>query len=136
YAHAATSPDGWALLADVYSVVYALAARHRWMDLVELAPARQAWAAAQRPNPLLTAVAARDRAGAFLNSGDFEGGLAVVDRAVAAAEAALSGPERAFATGTLHLRGMTLAGRLKDRTEAQRHIRAAWAAAEEFPDDR
>ncbi len=113
-----------------------LAARHRWMDLVEVAPTRQAWAAGQQPNPVVAAVAARDRAGTFLNCGDFAGGLVVVDRAIVAAEAALSGPERAFATGTLHLRGMTLAGRLNDRTEAQRHIHAAWSAAEEFPDDR
>jgi len=135
YAHAATSPQGWALLADVYSVVYALAARNRWMDLVELAPARQAWAVRQQPNPLAHAVAARDRAGTFLNCGDFDGGLTLVDRAIVAAEAELTGPERAFATGTLHLRGMTLAGRLNDRAEAERHIQAAWTADEEFPDD-
>jgi hypothetical protein len=49
YAHAVASPQGWALLADVYSITYALAARNRWMDLVDLAPARQAWAAAQQP---------------------------------------------------------------------------------------
>jgi hypothetical protein len=42
YAHAAASSEGWALLAEVYSVVYWLAARHRWMDLVEVAPTRQA----------------------------------------------------------------------------------------------
>ncbi|MGH4003693.1 MAG: helix-turn-helix domain-containing protein [Pseudonocardiaceae bacterium] len=135
YAHAAASPEGWALLADVYSVVYALAARNRWMDLVEVAPTRQAWAAQQQPNPLVTAVAARDRAGTFLNCGDFDGGLTVVDRAIVAAEAALTGAEKAFAMGTLHLRGMTLAGRLNDRTEAQRHIHAAWTAAEDFPND-
>ncbi|MDQ3761776.1 MAG: helix-turn-helix transcriptional regulator [Actinomycetota bacterium] len=134
YAHAAGSSEGWALLADVYSVVYWLAARHRWMDLVEIAPTRQAWAAGQQPNPLLIAVGVQDRAGTFLNCGDFEGGLTVVDRAIVAAEAALSGPEKAFATGLLHLRGMTLAGRLKDRTEAQRHIHAAWTAAAEFSD--
>lgn len=52
-----------------------------------------------------------------------------------ATQAALSGPENAFAMGTLHLRGMTLAGRRGDQAEAQRHIRAAWAAAEEFPED-
>lgn len=85
--------------------------------------------------PLVSAVAARDRAGTFLNCGDFDGGLNVVDRAIVAAQAALFGPERAFATGTLHLRGMTLAGRLNNRTEAQRHIHGAWSAAEEFPDD-
>lgn len=136
YAHAAASPQGWALLADVYSVVYWLAARHRWMDLVEVAPTRQAWAAGQQPNPLLDAIAARDRAGTFLNCGDFDGGLAVVDRAIVAAETELTGPEKAFATGTLCLRGMTLAGRLGDQAEAQRHIHAAWSAAQEFPDDR
>jgi hypothetical protein len=59
----------------------------------------------------------------------------VVDRAIVAAETALTGQQSAFATGTLHLRGMTLAGRLNDRTEAQRHIHAAWSAAEEFPHD-
>jgi hypothetical protein len=135
YAHAAASPEGWALLADVYSTVYYLAARHRWMDLVEIAPDRQTWAAAQRPNPVVTATAAVQRAGAFLNCGDFEGGLTVVERAIVIAEAALSGAEKAFATGSLHLRGMTLAGRLNNRTEAQRYIHAAWSAAEEFPTD-
>jgi len=135
YARAATSPKGWALLADVYSVIYALAARNRWMDLVEVAPARQAWAVGQQPNPLVEAVAARDRAGTFLNCGDFDGGLTVVDRAIMVAEARLTGPEKTFATGTLHLCGMTLAGRLNDRAEAERHIQAAWTAAEEFPDD-
>jgi len=136
YAHAAANPQGWALLADVYSVIYALAARNRWMDLVEIAPARQTWAVGQQPNPVVTAVAARDRAGTFLNCGDFDSGLTVVDRAIVAAEAELTGPEKAFATGTLHLRGMTLAGRRGDRAEAQRHIHAAWTASEEFPDDR
>jgi transcriptional regulator with XRE-family HTH domain len=135
HAHTATSPEGWTLLADVYSVIYALAARNRWMDLVEIAPTRQAWAAGQHANPLATACAARDRAGTFLNCGDFDGGLTVVDRALVAAEAQLTGPERAFATGTLHLRGMTLAGRLGDRPEARRHIHAAWTAAEEFKGD-
>jgi transcriptional regulator with XRE-family HTH domain len=135
YAHAVASAQGWALLADAYSVAYWLAARHRWMDLVEVAPTRQAWAAAQRPNPVVTATAAVERAGAFLNCGDFADGLTVVDRAIVAAEAALTGPEKAFALGTLHLRGMTLAGRQGDRIEAQRHIRAAWTAAEEFPRD-
>ncbi|MGH3823608.1 MAG: helix-turn-helix domain-containing protein [Pseudonocardiaceae bacterium] len=135
YAHAAASPQGWALLADVYSLTYWLAAKHRWTDLVEVAPIRQAWAAGQQPNPVVDAVAAGSRAGTFLNCGDFTSGLVVVDRAIVAAETALTGPEKAFATGTLHLRGMILAGRLGERTEAQRHIRAAWTAAEEFPHD-
>ncbi len=51
------------------------------------------------------------------------------------AETALTGPEKSFATGTLHLRGMTLAGRQGDQIEAERHIHAAWTAAGEFPHD-
>ncbi len=71
-AHATANPEGWALLADVYSAVYYLAARHRWMDLVEIAPSRQAWAADQQPLP--SAAAAVQCAGTFLNCGDFEAG--------------------------------------------------------------
>ncbi|MGH3719275.1 MAG: helix-turn-helix domain-containing protein [Pseudonocardiaceae bacterium] len=136
HAHAAASPQGWALLADVYGLAYSLAVRHRWMDLVEIGPLRLAWAVGQQPNPLMTAIAARSRAGTFLTCGDFDGGLTVVDRAIVAAEGALTGPERVFAMGALHQRGMILAGRLADRAEAQRHIDAAGTAAEEFPRDR
>ncbi|WP_265737792.1 hypothetical protein [Actinacidiphila oryziradicis] len=35
------SPAAWTLVADVYSVVYWLAARHRWMHLAELATMKQ-----------------------------------------------------------------------------------------------
>ncbi|MGH3832373.1 MAG: helix-turn-helix domain-containing protein [Pseudonocardiaceae bacterium] len=135
YAHAVSQPGGWALLADVYSVVHSLAGRNRWVDLVEIVPFRQAWAVGQQPNPLLTAIAARNRAGTFLHCGDFDGGLTVLDRAIVVAETELTGVERAFATGALHQRGMILAGRLADRAEAQRHIDAAGTAAEEFRRD-
>ncbi|MGH3693803.1 MAG: helix-turn-helix domain-containing protein [Pseudonocardiaceae bacterium] len=136
YAHTSASAQGWALLAEVYSAAYHLAARHRWMDLIETASAYQTLAAGRQPDPMVIALAARDRAGTFLHDGDFAGGLTVVDRAIVAAQAALTGREQAFAIGTLHLRGITLAGWLGDRAEAQRHIQGAWSAAEEFPTDR
>ncbi|MGK5559367.1 hypothetical protein ACSNOI_48020, partial [Actinomadura kijaniata] len=37
--------------------------------------------------------------------------------------------------GTLHLRGLTLAGRLGDRRTADRHIEEAWNLAEDFGRD-
>lgn len=89
----------------------------------------------QPANPLVAAVAAWDRAVTFLNCGDFAGGLTVMDRAIVATETKLTGPQKAFATGMLHLRGMTLAGRLDDRVAVQPRIHAAWSAAEEFPTD-
>ncbi|MCK1799119.1 helix-turn-helix transcriptional regulator [Streptomyces sp. XM4193] len=129
HAFAANTSESWMAVADVYSSVYWISARHRWMDLAELAVTRQQWAVRQKPNPLGEAIAARDRAGAYLNGGDFEGGLHIVDRAIARAESQLHGPQRAFAVGMLNLRGMTLAGRLRDKREgrraAERHIRSA-----------
>ncbi|MEW2525672.1 helix-turn-helix transcriptional regulator [Streptomyces sp. NPDC047071] len=129
YAHAENTPTAWMALADVYSSVYWLAARHRWMDMAELAVARQRWAVEQQPNPLGAAVASRDRAGTYLNFGDIERGLTLVDRAIGEAQSTLSGDERDIAVGILNLRGMTLAGRLQDKKEAkreaERHIQSA-----------
>lgn len=134
HAHATETPRAWDMVAGVYSAIYYLAARNRWMDLAELAVLRQK-VAAERATPIAIAAAARDEAGAFLNSGDFAGGLAVVDRAIVHAETELEGPEKDLGLGILHLRGMTLAGRLREKGEAERHIAAAWQAAEEFPVD-
>jgi hypothetical protein len=132
HAYSSNTSEAWALVADVYSTIYWLAARHRWMDLVEVAPERQMWAAAQKNDSVAAAIAARDRAGTFLNSGDFEGGMTIVDRGIVAAESSLRGIERAYALGILHLRGMTLAGRLKAKSEVNRHLAGAWTAADEF----
>lgn len=129
HAHATGLPQDWARVADVYSAVYWLAARHRWMTLAELAVVKQRQAA-ERADPLTLAVAARDEAGTFLNGGDFSGGLALVDQAVVRAESTLRGRSRHLALGLLHLRGMTLAGRLREKTAVERHIKAAWEAAE------
>jgi transcriptional regulator with XRE-family HTH domain len=126
--------EAWALVADVYSIIYWLGARHRWMDIVEVAPERQIWAASKRNDPVAASIATRDRAGTFLNSGDFDGGMTIVDRGIVAAESSLHGIDKAYALGILHLRGMTLAGRLKAKDEANRHREGAWAAAAEFPD--
>ncbi|WP_328771930.1 helix-turn-helix domain-containing protein [Streptomyces sp. NBC_00286] len=134
FAHATQSPDAWTRVADTYSVVYWLAARHRWMHLAELAVMKQR-VAAERANPISATVAARDEAGTFLNSGDFAGGLGIIDRAVVEAETTLRGRDRAFGLGILHLRGLTLAGRLKDKATADQHIGAAWRTAEGYGED-
>ncbi|GAA2785368.1 helix-turn-helix transcriptional regulator [Saccharopolyspora taberi] len=133
-AHQSAAPDSWSVVSDIYSSVYWIAARHRWTDLAELAVVKQRLAA-ERANPFTAAVASRDEAGTFLNSGDFEGGLTVVDRAIVRAESSMAGRQRALGLGVLHLRGMTLAGRMGDRAEAERHAAAAWKAAEGLPED-
>lgn len=134
HAHEVGSPEAWEMVADSYSAVYWLAARHRWMDLAELAVTKQKLAA-QRATPFVEAAAARDEAGTFLNSGDFAGGLVVIDRAIVQVESSLAGRDRALGLGLLHLRGLTLAGRLGEKEEADRHTVGAWRVAEEFPED-
>ncbi|GAA4008507.1 hypothetical protein GCM10022247_33390 [Allokutzneria multivorans] len=134
HAHSSGTPSAWGLVADVYSSVYWLAARHRWMDLADLAVVKQQLAA-ERATAVAAAVASRDAAGAFLNSGDFQSGLAIVERSIVRTEASTTGRDRAFALGILHLRGLTLAGRLGDTAEAARHRAAAWRLAQEFPQD-
>jgi transcriptional regulator with XRE-family HTH domain len=134
HAHLTRDPRAWGLVADVYGVIYWLAARHRWMHLAELATLKQRMAA-ERADPIATIVAARDDAGTFLNSGDFSGGLAIIDRAIVRAESSLTGRDRAFGLGVLHLRGLTLAGRLRDKQATRKHIDAAWRMAEEIPEE-
>ncbi|MGW3950704.1 helix-turn-helix domain-containing protein [Streptomyces sp. NPDC004752] len=134
HAHLTEEPTAWGLVADVYGVIYWLAARHRWTHLAELATLKQRMAA-ERADPIAAVVAARDDAGTFLNSGDFVGGLAIVDRAIAQAESTLTGQDRVFGLGILHLRGLTLAGRLKDKQTTQKHIDAAWRMTEEIPEE-
>ncbi|MGW6461757.1 helix-turn-helix domain-containing protein [Streptomyces sp. NPDC055078] len=139
HAHVTNSPQSWMRLAEVYSTVYWVAARHRWMDLAELAVTRQRWAVDQRPNPLGAAIADRDRAGSYLNFGDIERGLDIVDRALANAQQSLEGTERDIAVCILNLRGMTLAGRLRDKKEAkreaERHIRSALTTSQGMSHD-
>ncbi|MEV6393875.1 helix-turn-helix domain-containing protein [Streptomyces sp. NPDC051907] len=134
HAHLTGHPRAWGLVADVYGVIYWLAARHRWMHLAELATLKQRMAA-ERADPIAAIVAARDDAGTFLNSGDFSGGLAIIDRAIVRAESSLVGRDREFGLGVLHLRGMTLAGRLRDKQATRKHIDAAWRMAEEIPEE-
>ncbi|MEV6009603.1 helix-turn-helix transcriptional regulator [Streptomyces sp. NPDC051976] len=133
-AHHTERPEDWAAVASAYSTVYWLAARHRWMTLADLAVMRQR-VAAELSGPLAVAIAARDEAGTFLNTGDFDGGLTVVDRAVVAAASIRDEHERAQSLNALHLRGLTLAGRIKDRREAERHRAAALRTAEQFDVD-
>ncbi|MFG3098965.1 helix-turn-helix domain-containing protein [Streptomyces sp. NPDC048182] len=132
HAHAVGTPSAWARVTEAYSTVYWLAARHRWMTLADLATTKQKMAAEQA-DPVSAAIAARDEAGLYLNHGDFEDGLAVVDGGLVRVEQdAPTGPDRLYALGILHLRGLTLAGRLRDRRTADQHIARAWALAEEL----
>jgi hypothetical protein len=133
-AHATGDPEDWAAVSSTYSAVYWLAARHRWMHLADLAVMRQR-TAAELSSPLTLAVAARDEAGTFLNGGDFDGGMMVVDRAIVSAESISDPYQRAVSLNLLHLRALTLAGRARDKGAVAQHRTAAMQTAEEFSED-
>ena len=67
---------------------------------------------------------------------EYEVGLAIVERAIARFEAARGeGLDRIVPLGSLHLRGVVLASRNKDRQATQDHLRRARALAEQVPHD-
>ncbi|MFI1800367.1 DNA-binding protein [Streptomyces sp. NPDC020379] len=104
------------------------------MTLADLAVTKQKLAAAQA-DPVTLAIAGRDTAGVHLNHGEFEDGLAVVDRAICQVETHAAGQGRSCALGIPRLRGMTLAGRLKDKATADRHIAESRRLARDFDHD-
>jgi hypothetical protein len=69
------------LLADAFTAVDSMAYKLGYMDLFALAVERMAWAAAQSDDLLLRPVAAMRRSSAFLATGVWEGGLALLDHA-------------------------------------------------------
>ncbi|QKW19310.1 helix-turn-helix transcriptional regulator [Kitasatospora sp. NA04385] len=126
----------WGLVANLYGCAYALAHRLGQPDLADMIVSRQTWAAQQTWNPQAEAAAAWNEAGTFQSAGQYEGGLAVVERAIAQFESSRAqGAERAIHLGSLHLRGVVLASRAKDATATQDHLRRAWALAATLPGD-
>lgn len=120
----------WGHVADVYSAAYAVVHRLGQPDLADMIVSRQFWAAEQTWNPQAEAAAAWNEAGTYQSAGQYEDGLAIVERAIARYEAAKSeGLTRIVHLGSLHLRGVVLASRNKDRNATDDHLRKARALA-------
>ncbi|WP_037907143.1 helix-turn-helix domain-containing protein [Actinacidiphila yeochonensis] len=129
-------PTAWGNVADVYGCAYAVAHRFGEPDLAEMIVARQFWAAQQTWNPQAEAAAAWNEAGTYQSAGQYEDGLAIVERAITKYEAGCStGPEKVVHLGSLHLRGVVLASRNKDHKATRNHLNKAWALAEQLSGD-
>ncbi|WP_158674567.1 helix-turn-helix domain-containing protein [Streptomyces hoynatensis] len=134
HAHDSGEPEAWQMLVDAYSCAYTLAHRLGYPDLADVVAARQEWAAHQTWTPVAQLAAAWTESGTHQSAGDYLEGLAVVDRALAAAGAAGAGSvDAVVATGSLHLRGVTLAARARDDATTQHHLRHARRLAETLP---
>ncbi|GAB2818770.1 helix-turn-helix domain-containing protein [Streptomyces daliensis] len=135
HAHQADDPAAWLVLVDVYSCAYTIAHRLGYPDLAELIVARQQWAATRTGTPIAEAAAAWTEAGTFQSAGDYDGGLDVVQRAIThLRQLPNDSTESIVAAGSLHLRGITLASRARDKNEAQAHMERAYQLADQLPE--
>ncbi|MFJ9719893.1 helix-turn-helix domain-containing protein [Streptomyces sp. NPDC101213] len=128
-------PGAWMKLIEVYGCAYTLVGRLGYPDLAELVAARQRWAATRTWSPVGLAVAEWGEAGAFQAAGDYAGGLAVVEGAISRLQL---NPERdglsaLVAAGSLHLRGVVMASRARDKNATEDHTRHAQRLAAYLP---
>ncbi|WP_063793997.1 helix-turn-helix domain-containing protein [Streptomyces graminilatus] len=127
----------WTQVADVYGCAYAAAHRLAQPDLADMIVSRQAWAAQQTWNPEAEVAAAWNEAGTYQSAGQYDDGLAIVERAISKYESASSSdtPARALSLGSLHLRGIVLASRHKDKQATADHLARAKKYALGIPND-
>ncbi|MFJ4435645.1 helix-turn-helix domain-containing protein [Streptomyces sp. NPDC088923] len=127
----------WTQVADVYGCAYAAAHRLAHSDLADMIVSRQAWAAQQTWNPEAEVAAAWNEAGTYQSAGQYDDGLAIIERAISKYETAAGqdAPHRAMSLGSLHLRGIVLASRNKDKQATADHLAKARYHATNIPKD-
>ncbi|MFJ6657949.1 helix-turn-helix domain-containing protein [Streptomyces sp. NPDC091377] len=127
----------WSQVADVYGCAYAAAHRLAQPDLADMIVARQSWAAHQTWNPEAEVATAWNLAGTYQSAGQYDDGLAIVDQAIVKYERMSESVTMATALslGSLHLRGVVLASRHKDKSATADHLKKAKRYAEQIPTD-
>ncbi|MCS0638958.1 helix-turn-helix transcriptional regulator [Streptomyces sp. LP05-1] len=129
-------PEAWARVADLYGCAYAAAHRLAQADLADMIVSRQQWAAQRTWNPAAEAAACWNEAGTFQSAGQYAEGLAVVERAIGRYEHVRGeGPEAVIVLGSLHLRGVVLASRHRDKAATRDHLRHARRLAAQLSGD-
>ncbi|MEU6964646.1 helix-turn-helix domain-containing protein [Streptomyces chrestomyceticus] len=127
----------WGQLADLYGCAYAVAHRLAQPDLADMIVSRQQWAANQTWNPDAEVAAAWNEAGTYQSAGYYGDGLTIIDRAIVKYESALveDSAQSTVSLGSLHLRGVVLASRAKDRNAWAAHNEKAKELAARLPND-
>ena len=112
-AHGAQRARVFRLLADAYAAVDSMAYKLGYLDLFALAVERMSWAAEQADDPLLRSVAAIRRSSAFLETGAWDGGARLLERAGREVSAGSMPDDQAALSvlGTVHLRAAIMAAR-------------------------
>ncbi|MFF0228572.1 helix-turn-helix domain-containing protein [Streptomyces sp. NPDC004629] len=126
----------WGQVSDLYGCAYAVAHRLAQPDLADMIVSRQQWAAQRTWNPAAEAAAAWNEAGTYQSAGQYDDGLAIVERAISHFEGArTNGPESMIVLGSLHLRGVVLASRHRDKNATEIHLRHAKQLASQLTAD-
>lgn len=126
----------WGQVSDLYGCAYAVAHRLAQPDLADMIVSRQQWAAQRTWNPAAEAAAAWNEAGTYQSAGQYDDGLAIVERAISHFEGArTNGPESVIVLGSLHLRGVVLASRHRDKKATESHLRHAKQLASQLTAD-
>ncbi|MEU7104078.1 helix-turn-helix transcriptional regulator [Streptomyces sp. NPDC046215] len=125
----------WSRTADAYGCAYTIAHRLMQPDLADMIASRQTWAAKQTWNPEAEAIAAWTEAGTYQSAGEYADGLAIVDRAIVKYEQGPrpDGLDSVLTLGSLHLRGIVLASRDRDKNTAMAHTLRARELAKRLP---
>ncbi|MFI6052752.1 helix-turn-helix domain-containing protein [Streptomyces violascens] len=126
----------WGQVSDLYGCAYAVAHRLGQPDLADMIVSRQQWAAMRTWNPAAEAAAAWNEAGTYQSAGQYDDGLAIVERAIGQYEnSRSSGQESVIVLGSLHLRGVVLASRHEDKNATQAHLQHAKRLAKQLTTD-
>lgn len=121
-AHLAADDRGWQLLASTYRTAYDVTTKLGYPDLCTVALDRMDWAAQRASDPVLSGMRQYLRALAYLRASDYKTGKRLIALGMATLEQAEAGHVLDVVTGQLHLGAAVLAGRDKNRHEAEAHL--------------
>lgn len=126
-------------LAGTFRCVFTVAWKFGFIDLATVALDRLAWTAPRTDEPGLVAMYSFLRAQTTLSSGRYDVGMRVVDRALRDLDSQDTRRPAGIEAmrGMLHLRAAVIAGRMKDRDQADARLAEARALARstgELPD--
>ncbi|MER7760794.1 helix-turn-helix transcriptional regulator [Streptomyces sp. NPDC097619] len=124
-AHSERSRESWQLLASTYRTAYDVASKLGYYDLAAIALARMDWAAERASDAVVGGMYRYMRALTYLREGEYRIGERLVALGLHTLEQADAGRQREAVTGQLHLGAAVMAGRSKDASQAEGHLREA-----------
>lgn len=124
-AHTNPVDRSWRLLAGTYRTAYDVTTKLGFPDLCTVALDRMDWAAQRASDPVLSGMRQYLRALAYLRASDYKTGKRLISLGTSTLEQAEPGHVLDVVTGQLHLGAAVLAGRDKNKDDAEGHLSEA-----------